>query len=775
MEKSLFIQPLMETFLAEFNERLHAMSRDLLALETSEAASAEREKRLQDLMRNAHSLKGAARAVDVKVVEESFHLLEDILTGVRRAPALLDQHLIQLLFSVLDGLAEAGKLLRKQESLDGSLLAGVSLEMEYFIESTLQPEAEQEASAPVAEGKPGRPNTPETVSTHPTPATAAAAPVAKAEPQAESPLSTPQEALTVRIDTEKLDVLLARSGELLAARQRIHMGVEQLAGFSDSLADLAADWRRNAKTAVRNGDTAATSGMPSARLQALHQQTPKRLQEMQAELNKLCLALREQWRHLDQAGAALDEQVSHIRMLPFSHCCVGFDRMVRDLARTSGKDVELRLEGGDVELDRSVLEGLKDPLRHLIRNAVDHGVEKPEERKRNRKHPRATIVASAALRGGQVEVTVTDDGQGLVAEAIRRRAQKLGLPPPDTERKLIEAVFQPGFSTAADAVSLVSGRGIGLDVVRSQIKMLHGEVDVSFTPGESCCFRLVVPLTLTLLRVLLVRAAQQIFAISNNYVYKLLRLRRSDVVWVGERSMILMDGKPIPLETLAHSLSLPQPPIRDWSGRLPVVVLRSEQRMVAFLVDELMAEQEVMVKSLGSRVQRIHNIAGAVVLPDGRVALTLHIADLLNMPAPIRTRGGSVLLPLQSDGSPEKQRRRILVVDDSVTTRSLERSMLESAGFLVELASDGVQGWERVQAGGIDLVLSDVDMPLLNGFQLTQTIRKSEHFRRLPVILITSNSDEFSRERGLAAGASAYMTKGEFDQNLLMNQIEQLL
>jgi two-component system chemotaxis sensor kinase CheA len=193
------------------------------------------------------------------------------------------------------------------------------------------------------------------------------------------------------------------------------------------------------------------------------------------------------------------------------------------------------------------------------------------------------------------------------------------------------------------------------------------------------------------------------------------------------------------------------------------------------LVDELLAEQEVMVKSLGTRVQRLPNIAGAVILPDGYVALTLHVADLLLRQGALTSGQGSLIQKVRADGELDRKRRRILVVDDSVTTRSLEKSLLEAAGFVVELASDGVQGWERVQAGGIDLVLSDVDMPLLNGFQLTQTIRKSDQFRALPVILITSNDDVRSRERGLSAGASAYLTKGNLDQNVLMNLIEQLL
>jgi two-component system chemotaxis sensor kinase CheA len=239
--------------------------------------------------------------------------------------------------------------------------------------------------------------------------------------------------------------------------------------------------------------------------------------------------------------------------------------------------------------------------------------------------------------------------------------------------------------------------------------------------------------------------------------------------------MILVDGLPIPLQPLGEVLALPQTPIKGWPGKRPVLVLKSEHRIAAFLVDELLAEQEVMVKSLGTRVQRLPNIAGAVILPDGYVALTLHVADLLLRQGALTSGQGSLIQKVRADGELDRKRRRILVVDDSVTTRSLEKSLLEAAGFVVELASDGVQGWERVQAGGIDLVLSDVDMPLLNGFQLTQTIRKSDQFRALPVILITSNDDVRSRERGLSAGASAYLTKGNLDQNVLMNLIEQLL
>ncbi|MBL9042384.1 MAG: response regulator [Myxococcales bacterium] len=780
MDKTQLIQLLMETFLVEFDERLHAMSRDVLALETTEAGTAERDKRLLDLMRQAHNLKGAARAVELSLIEKACHQLEEILSAVKKTPALLEQHLIQMIFGVLDGLAEAAKLLRKQESLEGSLLFAVSMEMEMFIETTLRPASERSGtdSAPAAQRseKEGPSAAIPTVTTQATPHAATVAPAAT-RTESVSDGTAAQEVLSVRIETDKLDLLLSRSGELLAARQRLRLTSDRLAGLSESLGVLHADWRRYAKTIGQLEAAAAphgSAGLP-AKNRELWTETPQRLQALLTELDKLRLSFREEWRYLDHAGAALDQQVSRIRMLPFAHSCVGFDRMVRDLARAKGKEVELRIEGGDVELDRSILEGLKDPLRHLIRNAVDHGIEKPEDRKRVKKPARGVIVASAALRGGQVEVMVSDDGQGLAKDAIVRRAQKMNLPIPTSDQQLLDLVFAEGFSTAADAVSLVSGRGIGLDVVRTQIKALHGEVDAHSVPGKGMRFRMVVPLTLTLLRVLLVKACQQIFAVSNNYVHKLLRLRQNEVLWVGERPMILVDGLPIPLQPLGEVLALPQTPIKGWPGKRPVLVLKSEHRIAAFLVDELLAEQEVMVKSLGNRVQRLPNIAGAVILPDGYVALTLHVADLLLRQGALTSGQGSLIQKVRADGELDRKRRRILVVDDSVTTRSLEKSLLEAAGFVVELASDGVQGWERVQAGGVDLVLSDVDMPLLNGFQLTQTIRKSDQFRTLPVILITSNDDARSRERGLSAGASAYLTKGNLDQNVLMNLIEQLL
>lgn len=783
---------LMETFLGELEDRLQSMSRELLALEQKASVATERSRLIPSLLRHAHSLKGAARAVDIRLIEESCHRFEDILGSAQREPDLLNADVFQLLFGTIDGLEEARNRLRSDQGLDGGLLEGISLEMAMYIE-TMLPVARPENAG--AAPPPSEPRV--DADTDADFALAQDFELASAEQRpgsaAGSEAGTPPlaEGLSVRIDTEKLDLLLPRSGELLVARQRLRATAERLGALRDTLDRLHADWRlaRALLSRLQPGQGHAQApGQGLAQAQALPQRiselcdnTPARISALTAELEQAQIAFTADWRLLDQAAVSLDEHVRRIRMLPFAHGCAGFDRLVRDLARDAGKEAVLEIEGGDVEIDRSILEGLKDPLRHLIRNAVDHGIEKPNERRQVGKPPCGHIRATAAVRGGQVLVTVSDDGRGLAVDAIRKRAKKMGLPTPESERDIIQAMFVPGFSTAAEAVTLVSGRGIGLDAVKTQLKGLHGEIDVSFTPGQGTRFQLSLPLTLTMLRALLVSVGgtgtgeRQIYAISSAHVAKLLRIQPGDVLTVGERPMIVMNGRTVPLLVLSDVLGLPaQPHQRHIGSKQPVVVVSMEERQVAFIVDEILAEQEVMVKSLGSRIQRIPNIAGALILPSGQVALTLHVADL------VHTAGSqlhaSAVKQLQAAVPESKRRtRRILVVDDSVTTRSLEKSILEAAGFAVDVAKDGQEGWERVQAGDFDLVLSDVDMPRMLGYQMVEAIRRSERFRKLPVILITSHDDATSKERAMRAGASGYIVKGEFDQKVLLQLIEQLI
>ena len=441
---------------------------------------------------------------------------------------------------------------------------------------------------------------------------------------------------------------------------------------------------------------------------------------------------------------------------------------MRDLALAAGKEVLFKLGGHEVELDRAVAERLKDPLLHLVRNAVDHGIESPAERAAAGKPPSGTITVSASLKGAQVEIAITDDGRGLDRERIREEARARGLPESTEDRDLLALVFHPGLSTAR-ALTSVSGRGIGLDVVKSQVNALHGTVGLESITGAGTTFALTVPLTVTLIRALLVESAGRTFAMATTQVMGLRRLVPAEVRSVGGREMLAVPAGLLPLLSLAEALGLPAPRRDRGQGGFVVLVEAGTWR-VAFVVDELLAEQDLVVTGLGRRLRRVPNLAGCALLEDGGIALILSAAELAEsaLQAPARR----LLVPAPG---PETARRRLLVADDSVTTRTLEKAILEEAGYEVRLAADGHQAWRMLQEEPIDLIVADVEMPGMDGFTLTETVRHSAALRRIPVVLVTSLSTEKDRARGLEVGADAYLVKSGFDRTGLLEAVGQLL
>jgi two-component system chemotaxis sensor kinase CheA len=491
---------------------------------------------------------------------------------------------------------------------------------------------------------------------------------------------------------------------------------------------------------------------------------------LEKELDRLVGNMVSDGRFLDQAAGSLDAEVRRVRMIPFAEACQGLDRMVRDLAQPGGKDVELVVEGGKNELDRSVLEGLKDPLRHLVRNAVDHGVEPVDQRRAAGKPAKARITVSAVLHGAHVEVVVSDDGRGLNLDALRQQIRKRNLPEPADERDLARVIFHPGLSTA-QIITDVSGRGVGLDVVKNRVEALHGTVDLAFAPGRGTRFIVAVPLTLTTLRALLVEAGGQTFALATTNVHKLVRVDPANLQSVGGRPMLTLGGAPLPVATLAETLGLE---IREGvrrGAKAPTVIIAAGEKQVAFVVDDFLAEQEVVVKNLGARIRRVRNISGATILASGRLALVLNAASLIRS-AMSRPTSRTVSPEPQSNG---KAKKRLLVADDSVTTRTLEKSILEAAGYEVQVAVDGANAWQLLQERGADVLVSDVDMPRMDGFSLTETVRGSERFGDLPVVLVTARETEKDKARGIEVGADAYLVKSAFDQKNLLETIAQLL
>lgn len=715
MDRDRLAQALMGTFLEELEGHVAALNRDLLAWEKATSTGRAREL-IASLLRTVHSVKGASRAVSLTLVETVCHRWEEVLTTVQGGrPATPEVY--ELGFAVADALDDARQRLLRKQSLMGSPLEAIVPRLVAAAHGPTSPLP----PAPVAPSVP----------TAPVPA-----PPPAAEPTVEG---TAAEALPVRVSAQKLDVLLSRSGELRVASLRLEGRMEMIESLREELSALR------------------------SRLRGPEEATVRRLETRMAQLTRELLSDR---LTLTQAVGGLDEEVRRARTLPFAEACEGLERTVRDVARGTGKQARLVLEGGALELDRSLLQGLREPLLHLVRNAVAHGLETPEERRSAGKPEEGHVTLAARLSGGRVQVSVEDDGRGLDLDSIRARARAKGWEVPEDTAALARLIFQPGLSTAP-RVTAVSGRGVGLDVVRSQVEALRGHVDVGFRPGAGTRFVMDVPLTLSTLRVLRVSAGGQHFALPVQSVERLLRLAPNEVRQVEGRQLWAAEKELVPLTSLATVLGLPAQPPRQ---RLATVVLTAGHLRAALAMDEVVAEQEVLVRGLGPRVRRARHVSGVAVLPDGRMELLLQPASLVRA-----AEGRPTTASLFPVTAAQRKRPRILLAEDSPTTRALEQSLLEAAGFEVLACADGAEAWERLQRTGADAIVSDVEMPRMDGFALTEAVRASPRFSRLPVVLVTARDKPEDKARGLEVGASAYVVKSSFDHTLLLETLRHLL
>jgi two-component system chemotaxis sensor kinase CheA len=740
MDREALRQRLMVTFLGELDEHVQALNRDLLALEKDSGEG--RAALLVSLLRTTHSLKGAARSVSVEPIETACHRLESLLGSARDGRRSLDAEALELVYATADALKETGDRLRAQQDLSDGRLRSILPVLD--------------AAARVMRQSPAPP-----VSI--TSSTASATP---------APTPVVRDSL-MRVPAEKLDALLTDSGELLVARRRLEAQCDELRSLHETVRQLQAEWHQ-VETPIRRMLASQPQSLPRRAKQTL-EGTGGRLKTLERHLERLSSRIKTEHRSLERAAATFDDDIRRLCLFPFSHAYEGLERTVRDLAHVGAKQVTLLTEGGDIEVGRQVLEGLKDPLLHLVRNAVAHGIETPDERQAAGKAPEGRVTVAAALRGGAVEIVVADDGRGLDMKAIRAQARRRKLPVPDDEREGARLVFLPGFSTVR-MVTELSGRGMGLDVVKHHVESLHGQVDNSFQPGLGTRVALTVPLMVGTIRALLLGAAGQVFALPVAHVRRLVRAGASDLASAGGREVLLSDGPPIPVVLLSDALGMPHAGVHHHpgyaSGRAPLVIVASGTTQVAVVVDELIAEEEILVKNLGTRLRRVRHFAGATILPSGHVVLIINTADVVSSAlGRVGARTLSAALKEQAADRP----RRLLIAEDSLTTRSLEKHILEAAGYQVVAAADGRDAWRLLQERGADLVVTDVEMPRMDGFALCEAIRRSPRFRELPIVLVTALESEADKARGLEVGADAYLLKSAFDQRKLLETIARLL
>lgn len=724
MDRQELTQRLMETFVVELDEHVRSLNGVLLAVEQGGGRVAPDQ--WAEVQRAVHSLKGAARAVDVRIVEAACHRVEDILVTIRIGDRPLDAAVVDLLFGLADGLVEVGARLRHGQ---GAALPGSRLE-------ALLPalDATREKGA-AASHQPVRAPSPD-------------------------PSPPPMSEGYVRVPARKLDVLLNRSAELLVASRRLGRRRHDADAVMADVQHAQREWRNLRTALLETGDAeSALVTMPSA------------LTAIESRVEKLATRLRVQEQTLDKAANLLDDEIQRLRLQPFHEACEGLDRATRDLAHAVGKEVRLVIEGGDVALDRSILQALRDPLLHLVRNAIDHGLEDPDDRQIQGKPSRGRITVRAVLKGSEVEVAVEDDGRGIGLEAVADAARRRDLTVPEETADATRLIFRPGFSTASN-LSEVSGRGLGLDVVKSRIGAVGGAVDVSSRPGKGTCFLLRLPLTLTRTRVVLVRCCGgQMFAVPVAGVQTLLIHDSSPVPSVDGRPMLFVDHRPVPAATLEEMLGAGPPSTWGDSQRTLHVVLTDGEQRAALAVDELVDEQEVVVKTLGSRLRGVPGISGAAIVAEGQIALILSPAALI---AAIGRSGGRFRAP-KTAPYPTAGSRRVLVVDDSLTARTLERSILEAAGYEVAVAVDGTEAWRMLEERCFAVVVADLDMPGMDGLELTRAIREHDNLAALPIVIVTGRESPEDRERALQAGADAYLHKSTVDEGALLDAIARLV
>ena len=750
------LKRLLETFQLEAQEHLQAMEAGLVALEKSPQAA--QSGLLDAIFRNAHSLKGAARAVNMTDIETVCQALESLFAEMKRGLLLPTPALFDLLHKAVDRL---GELLTH---LAGGSSAAAKPRTADIIDEL------NEALAGKTPGSSTKPPAP--------------APEIPTQAPEAAPASVEEKrggVETVRVATAKLDAVLLQAEELLFAKQSASQQAAQLRHASLLPAQWKNRWSRlgpDLRLARKEAEDKEGRNGHWDRIVEFLEWNHHMVEDLE---NKLTEFAGDAERHHRAVGAMVDnlaDEMKKVVMQPFSTLVHLLTRMARDLSRNQAKDVELSIFGSEIEVDRRILEEMKDPLIHLVRNAIDHGIESPADREKAGKPARSTLTIGISARSGShFELLVEDDGAGMDVAKLKTAAGRADPSAASSIETLsnkdaLSLAFQSGISTSR-LITDLSGRGLGLAIVKEKVERLNGSLTVESEPGRGTTFRIVLPLTLARFHGVVLRLDGAFFVAPTSQVERVIRVKKDEIKTVENRETITMAGKAISLVRLRDVLRLvkkgrpaPEPDV------LSVIVLQSGTQRIAFAADEVLREQEVLIKSLGRQLGRVRNIAGATLLEDGQLALVLNTPDLIKS----AVQASETVTPQStSAATTETRRKSILVAEDSITSRTLLKNILETAGYQVETSVDGIDAFTKLRSAHVDLVVSDVDMPRMNGFGLTSKIRADQKLADIPVVLVTALDSRSDREHGIDVGASAYLVKSSFDQSNLLEIIQRLI
>jgi two-component system sensor histidine kinase and response regulator WspE len=755
---------LLDLFKIEVENQLTLFTESLLELEKQGASVSN----LEALMRAGHSIKGAARLVGVKPAERLAHVLEDAFSAAQVGTIKITANDIDAFLLAADMLkhislqpeGQADVFVANNKAQFDDLLQRVKsiAEGQSQEKPALGPRLNAPATAPppksLTESRVAKPG--DSIS------------ISMSNLDRESPSNLKERERSLRLTADRLDALVGLAGEVQVSTGRLSTLASSLVLLKRKLFELNDEISRIREDLSEGRVDRANVGTRNAELAASRcsDYLSDRLDEIE-NYDRRMFAL----------ASRLHQAVISSKMCAFSEGAFAFPRLVRDLGRELGKEVELIIEGRSTSIDRDILERIESPLTHLLRNAVDHGIETPEERILLNKPAQARIILKAAHRAGVLAIEVIDDGRGIHLEELRQTIVRRKLTSPVMAEKLTvdelyEFLYLPKFSTK-EQVGEISGRGVGLDVVRSAVVDVGGKLSLQTTQGAGCHFTLTLPLTLSVSRNLLCTIDQEIYAFPLNRIYGVCLVKKTEIQELQGKSIINYRDQKVPLLT-AHQLLECENTVIN-CDEVAVVLLERSQRLIGIAVDTLIGEQDLVIQTLDSRFGKLRSIAAGSILEDGSPVLILDVEDLHVSIAKLSETGRFDNVRRLEQRHALTRQKRILVVDDSITVREVERKILEMQGYEVEVAVDGMDGWHAVRTGNYDLVVSDVDMPRMDGIKLVSAIRAEARTKSLPVIIVSYKDSEQDRMRGLEAGADFYLTKSSFDDDTFVRAVRDLI
>ncbi|WP_130471424.1 hybrid sensor histidine kinase/response regulator [Candidatus Magnetaquicoccus inordinatus] len=819
---SLDITKYRNSFLNEAIDHLHTVNEQLLLLEEEPTDN----ERINSIFRAIHSMKGTSRMLKLLRINQVAHSLENILDALRSGRISHSKPLSNLLFQGADLLSALVEESRTGVEIDtdleiycqrfnlaaqgeawqeeGTAQAVVALppEEEVNFEGEAKPEAASQAEemqAAQSAGAASAPAVPDAAveaapaavrqsvaGEHATPSLASHMPPLSAaggvkpvlpggqantgkraeESSDKLRVTAPRlDAATIRIPAERLDELINISGEiaLLHRRQLQRAGeLRQIAGLARKIHKY---FQQLDKLPAGHAD------------QELWQSLGDRLLEMRHSSYQTASAFTADADLQSFLVEHLQSKTLHLRMLPLTNLFNSLARSVRDAAASLGKDVRFIVDGGEASLDKKIIERLGEPLLHMIRNALDHGIESVEQRLAAGKEAQGRLRLFAGYEGGNVIIELADDGAGIPVAKIKERALKLKLVdetllPLMAEREIVQLIFHPGLSTSS-FITDISGRGVGMDVVRKNIvEDLKGEIQVETVAGQGTRFTIRLPATLAVRNLLVVAAGGEMFAFLSDFVDEIIHITPDEILPMAGYEAIRLREQFVPVTTMAALLEQPGLQQDRRKKRVAVLIISNGSERLGVTIDGLVDQGAMMIKPLPSHMQSNPWVSGVTQSGNQDAICLLHVPGLIQ-----RAKRESVTRHRVSiqENSDNRQSIRILVADDSINTSEIERSILESYGYQVEVANDGMAAWGKLQKGAFDLLITDVEMPRMDGFSLVKTVRESARHAELPVIMVTSLEKEEDKRRGMQVGANAYIVKGDFQQTTLLDTVRTLI